>query len=497
MSQTTEEILADLNTNAIATVAGLTTAINTAIAAMNALKDKASIQTDKTDEIFAATPADVTLPSGDIVPNFAKVRDDLTADITAFTSVAYLEANAQAVDSAKLDGKTLSTIASDIKTEIIGAAPALLDTLEEIATALGDDDTAINGLLTQLSTLSSDLSTLATALDDKAAVVHEHDSRYYTKTEVDVKPTGFKNYITNGEFKVRQRGSSFSNPAVGTYLSDRWLLAASINHNARTLNVTHLDGGVPFGSYIRLNYTSVTDWVVDYLAQRIEDVTRLAGKTVTLSFYASCSIPTVQMDVVALQYFGSGGSPIVAALDSPRVALTSVVTRYSWTFTMPSIDGKTVGAGNYTEIHLRPLLDAGENCDIYITKVQLEEGSVATPFENRPYSDELTLCRRYFRRIKSDSFNLYRRFFLGRTDAANDVQCPIGFIDDMRVIPTLSYSSLSDFRVENPYGISTVEGLSIANKGLVVDTSTATTHSVALLMANNTTNAYLDFSAEL
>ena len=101
---TSEEILDNLNTNAITTVAGLTTAINTAIAAMNALKDKASIQTDKTDEIFAAAPANVTLPSGDIVPNFAKVRDDLTAAITAFTSVSYLEATAQAVDSAKLEG---------------------------------------------------------------------------------------------------------------------------------------------------------------------------------------------------------------------------------------------------------------------------------------------------------------------------------------------------------------------------------------------------------
>ena len=492
---TSEEILDNLNTNAIATVAELTTAINTAIAAMNALKDKASIQTDKTDEIFAAAPANVTLPSGDIVPNFAKVRADLTAAITAFTSVAYLEANAQAVDSAKLDGKTLSTIASDIKTEIIGAAPALLDTLEEIATALGDDDTAINGLLTQLSTLSSDLSTLATALDGKAAVVHEHDSRYYTKTEVDAK--GFKNYIINGEFKVRQRGSSFSNPIAGTFLSDRWWLPVSSNFPARTLNVTHLDGGVPFGSYIRLNYTSVTGAVVDYLSQRIEDVTRLAGKTVTLSFYASCSIPTVQMDVIASQFFGSGGSAFVTAHDSSEVTLTSVVTRYSWTFTMPSIDGKTVGAGNYTEIHLRPFLDAGENCDIYITKVQLEEGSVATPFENRPYSDELALCRRYFRRIKSDSFSPYRRFFLGKTDGANDVQCPIGFIDDMRVIPTLSYSSLSDFVVENPSGLSTVEGLSIGHKGFTVSTSTATIGSVALLSANNTANAYLDFSAEL
>jgi hypothetical protein len=34
--------------------------------------------------------------------------------------------------------------------------------------------------------------------------------------------------------------------------------------------------------------------------------------------------------------------------------------------------------------------------DFLITGVQLEEGDVATPFENRTFADELRLCQRYY-----------------------------------------------------------------------------------------------------
>ena len=52
---TPEEILADLNTNILPAVADLTNSVQTAILAMNALRDKAAVQTDKADELFSLT----------------------------------------------------------------------------------------------------------------------------------------------------------------------------------------------------------------------------------------------------------------------------------------------------------------------------------------------------------------------------------------------------------------------------------------------------------
>ena len=39
------------------------------------------------------------------------------------------------------------------------------------------------------------------------------------------------------------------------------------------------------------------------------------------------------------------------------------------------------------------------------SNVQLEEGSVATPFEQRPYGLELSLCQRYYNTITSPVYN--------------------------------------------------------------------------------------------
>ena len=43
------------------------------------------------------------------------------------------------------------------------------------------------------------------------------------------------------------------------------------------------------------------------------------------------------------------------------------------------------------------LADSTDN-ELYITGVQLEVGSTATPFEHRSFGEELALCQRYFQK---------------------------------------------------------------------------------------------------
>lgn len=69
------------------------------------------------------------------------------------------------------------------------------------------------------------------------------------------------------------------------------------------------------------------------------------------------------------------------------------------------------------------------------SNIQLESGSVATPFELRPYGLELSLCRRYYKYIYSGGNNVVyeRRYWSG---SGNNFIATLGFGEAMRVAPT-------------------------------------------------------------
>ena len=78
--------------------------------------------------------------------------------------------------------------------------------------------------------------------------------------------------------------------------------------------------------------------------QHIENVTKLAGKTVTLSFWAKADA-TKNIAIEFGQKFGTGGSPSAELLGigSQLVALTTIWQKKTITVTLPSIVGKTLG----------------------------------------------------------------------------------------------------------------------------------------------------------
>jgi len=228
---------------------------------------------------------------------------------------------------------------------------------------------------------------------------------------------GFKNKIINGNFDIWQRGTSQT--ATGYGSDDRWVNdhAGSTKTASRqtfTLGQTDVSGNPQYFS--RTVVTSVAGASNNvFKNQRIEGVRTFAGQTVTLSFWAKADA-SKNMAIEFAQVFGSGGSPSasVTGISVNTCNLTTAWKKFTVTTTLPSISGKTIGTSGDDALYLLMWFDAGSSFNARtnslgqqsgtfdIAQVQLEEGTIATPFENRPVGAELALCQRYFEK----SYNL-------------------------------------------------------------------------------------------
>jgi hypothetical protein len=144
------------------------------------------------------------------------------------------------------------------------------------------------------------------------------------------------------------------------------------------------------------------------LDQRIEDVRTLAGQTVTFSFWAKASAtisstPYIQFE----QYFGSGGSASVYT-NAQYFTITTSWQRFTYTLTVPSISGKTIGTGSFLKLFFN-IAATGFTIDTW--GWQLEAGSTATNFSlaTGTFATELAACQRYYQ----------TSFDLGQTPAHN------------------------------------------------------------------------------
>lgn len=213
---------------------------------------------------------------------------------------------------------------------------------------------------------------------------------------------GFRNKIIGGDFTTNpwQRGTTFTNTTSSyIYCADRWRFYAQVGTGSATVSrqaFTAGQTGVPGepSHFLRWNQTvAATGSVV--LSQPIEDVRTFAGQTCTLSFYAKAGAGR-DITVRWQQNFGSGGSGSVNGT-AQICSLTTSWQKFTKTFTVDSISGKTIGADHFLDLQIVDSNSSTFTVDIAL--VQLEAGSVATPFETRPYGTELSLCQRFFLRL--------------------------------------------------------------------------------------------------
>jgi hypothetical protein len=79
---------------------------------------------------------------------------------------------------------------------------------------------------------------------------------------------------------------------------------------------------------------------------------------------------------------------------------------------------------------------------LYLAGVQLEMGSVATPFEFRPYPTELALCQRYYE-IVLDNFTNNYAFGMGYFPGGGSHNVWFNFKVTKRATPTLTSGSVT------------------------------------------------------
>lgn len=255
---------------------------------------------------------------------------------------------------------------------------------------------------------------------------------------------GLRNWIINGGFDVWQRGTSFA--ANGIYSADRFaifMVGSSMTVSQQEFPVGQTD--VPGARYFLRAVVSSVPGASNYadIHHRIEDVRRLAGKVVTVSFYAKAdSAKNIAIDLS--QIIGAGGN--VDGIGGQKFAVSTNWQRFFATIRLPSIAGKSPSAASNTTLRL--WFDAGATYDGFngalgqqsgtfdIANVQLEEGWVATPFEFRPLSVEIAMCQRYF---ESGFFKC--SFWSGASGQSTIWALP--FKSNKRATPTVSASGTS------------------------------------------------------
>lgn len=216
---------------------------------------------------------------------------------------------------------------------------------------------------------------------------------------------GFKNKIINGNFDIWQRNSSMSSTGVGSFAGpDRWITLTDGNdgtgsrqwsRQAFTLGQTDVPGEPRY--FARFAVTSVyTGATYHRVGQAIESVRTFAGETVSISGYIK-SDASRNITVKLIQNFGTGGTPSSEVeTNVGTVSATTSWQQFEFSVTLPSISGKILGTDDNDYLLLCFDCPGNTTFQLDLARIQVEKGSTATDFDERPVTMELILCQRYF-----------------------------------------------------------------------------------------------------
>jgi hypothetical protein len=276
---------------------------------------------------------------------------------------------------------------------------------------------------------------------------------------------GRRNLIINGAMQVAQRGTSSNvGRTTGYYTTDRWQFAFDNSLTELSCTMAQVsDAPDGFSNSLKITVdtpeTSISgsgdEWFGLYHYIEGQNLQHLAygtssAKPITLSFWVKSSI-------TGSYYASFYKNDTASSINTAEFTINSADTWEYKTITYSGLTSSGIDNNAGEGLRLWIVLACGpdranattgwktyagdlalnafngiattSNATFQITGVQLEVGSVATPFEHRSYGEELALCQRYF--IKHINTSFYNA---GVSSHTLRVALPV----EMRANPTIT-----------------------------------------------------------
>ena len=339
-----------------------------------------------------------------------------------------------------------------------------------------------------------------------------------------------RNRIINGDMRIDQRNAGASvTPTSAIYGLDRWYCAVSQSSKYSVQRSTVAPSGFT-NSQLATSLSAYSLAAGDFFAllQPIEGFNfsdlgwgTASAQAVTVSFRVRSSLTGTF--VVAIRSGADDAAyPATYTINAANTWETKNITIPGPTTGTFATDNSgavrvwfslgigstfnatanTWGSGSALSVAGATSVVGTNGATFYITGVQLEAGTVATPFERRSYGDELARCQRYYWNVflgdtESNSAIAQGSNYNGSTSFFN-VYPPVS----MRASPSLETSNTTNYYVayhnSGSSNVSTLVFDSAAQPNVIeFSASTGGSGGQAIILRRQNASAILRFSAEL